>query len=57
VYKDRYWKKEHFEEMEKLKVLLTETYPEEQVPYYILLLYGTIVSVEVNISIYCLATI
>ena len=57
MYKERYWKKEHFEEMEKLKVLLTETYPEEQVPYYILLLYGTIVSVEVNISIYCLATI
>lgn len=31
VYKDRYWKKEHFEEMEKLKILLAETYPEEQV--------------------------
>ena len=36
VYKDRYWKKEHFDEIEKLKVLLAETYPNEQVILFIL---------------------
>lgn len=31
VYKDRYWKKEHFDQIEALKLLLEEVYPGEQV--------------------------
>jgi len=31
VYKQRYWKKEHFDQIEALKVLLAEVYPEEEV--------------------------
>jgi len=31
VYRDRYWKKEYFDQIEGLKVLLKETYPDEDV--------------------------
>lgn len=31
IYRDRYWKKEHFDAIESLKVLLSEQYPGEEV--------------------------
>lgn len=31
VYRDRYWKKEHFDQLEELKVLLSQVYPDQEV--------------------------